>query len=124
MSISFAHPIRARVDQCPTSVLASATSSAENERLAPLCPKDNEIPEQIMNAVKVHGNVDANHHLTAMVPATIPSGPVTVLILPAPQKDEAENAWSAGIAQEWADELSDQRQDIYTLADGEPVDES
>ena len=77
-----------------------------------------------MNAVKVHGTVDANHHLSARVPATIPSGPVTVLILPAPQEDEAGDAWTAGIAQEWADELSDQSQDIYTLADGEPVDES
>jgi hypothetical protein len=28
-----------------------------------------------------------------------------------------------GVANEWAGELSDVRQDIYTLADGEPVDE-
>jgi hypothetical protein len=30
----------------------------------------------------------------------------------------------AGVAREWADELSDPAQDIYTSADGEPLDES
>jgi hypothetical protein len=28
----------------------------------------------------------------------------------------------AGVAQQWADELGDTRQDIYTLDDGEPLD--
>ena len=28
-----------------------------------------------------------------------------------------------GVARQWEDELSDPRQDIYTLADGEPVNE-
>lgn len=32
--------------------------------------------------------------------------------------------WTEGIAREWHDELADPREDIYTLADGEPVDES
>lgn len=30
--------------------------------------------------------------------------------------------WTAAVAREWADELADARQDIYTLADGDPVD--
>ena len=77
-----------------------------------------------MNTVKVTGNVDENHQLTAQVPATIRPGPVTVLIVPVTQQDEAGDAWTAGIAREWADELSDPLQDIYTLADGEPVHES
>ncbi|NUQ63511.1 MAG: hypothetical protein HUU20_13615 [Pirellulales bacterium] len=77
-----------------------------------------------MNAVKIIGNVDENHQLLAQVPATIPPGPVTVLIVPMWQEDEAGDAWTEGIAHEWADELSDPRQDIYTLADGEPVHES
>jgi hypothetical protein len=80
--------------------------------------------EQIMNAVKVTGNVDEKQQLSVRVPSTIPPGPVTVLIVPASQEDDAGNAWTAGIAREWSDELSDPRQDIYTLADGEPVDES
>lgn len=74
-----------------------------------------------MNLVKVSGTVDANHQLWARVPATIPPGPVTVVIVPVPQKDDAGGAWAAGVAQEWTDELSDPGQDIYTLADGEPV---
>ena len=77
-----------------------------------------------MNAVKVTGNVDENQQLSAQVPTIIPPGPVTVLIVPASQEDEAGNAWPAGVAREWAGELSDPRQDIYTLADGESVDES
>jgi hypothetical protein len=76
---------------------------------------------EIMNVVKVTGNVDKNHRLSAQVPATIPPGPVTVLIVPVMEQDETGDAWSAGIAREWADELSDPAQDIYTLADGESV---
>ena len=77
-----------------------------------------------MDAGKVSGNVDENRRLSARVPATIPPGPVTILIVPASQEDEAGTAWAAGIAREWADELRDPGQDIYTLTDGEPVDES
>ena len=77
-----------------------------------------------MNAVKVTGNVDQKQQLSVRVPSIIPPGPVTVLIVPASQEDKAGTAWMAGIAREWSDELSDPRQDIYTLADGEPVDES
>ena len=33
-------------------------------------------------------------------------------------------AWARGIAAEWADELSDPRQDIYTLEDGQPLNAS
>ena len=40
------------------------------------------------------------------------------------EKDDEAHFWTAGVAQEWADELSDPEQDIYTLADGEPVRES
>ena len=74
-----------------------------------------------MNTVKVIGEVDENHQLSAQVPATILPGPVTVLIVPVMHPDETGDAWPAGIAREWADELSDPAQDIYTLADGEPV---
>lgn len=77
-----------------------------------------------MTTVRVKGNVDENHRLTVEVPESIPAGPVTVLIVPASQEDEAGDAWMAGIAHAWADELNDRRQDIYTLADGEPIRES
>jgi hypothetical protein len=77
-----------------------------------------------MNTVQVTGHVNEKHQLSAEVPASIPPGPVTVLIVAAPQEDDAGKAWMTGVAQEWADELQDVRQDIYTLADGKPVNES
>ncbi|MGO8753104.1 MAG: hypothetical protein ACLQNE_44745 [Thermoguttaceae bacterium] len=76
-----------------------------------------------MNMVKLSGNVDENRRLSVQVPVSICPGPVTVLVFPVPQDDEA-NVWTAGIALEWADDLRDPDQDIYTLADGEPVCES
>src|ERR1051326_3540136 len=33
-------------------------------------------------------------------------------------EDEAGRAWTNGIAREWADELEDPRQEIYTIEDG------
>ncbi len=76
-----------------------------------------------MDTVKLIGNVDENHRLSAEVPPSIPPGPVTLLVLPRSYEDEEADLWTAGVAQEWADELSDPRQDIYTLTDGEPVRE-
>lgn len=37
--------------------------------------------------------------------------------------DAADSAWTEGIAREWETELSDPREDIYTMEDGEPVDD-
>jgi hypothetical protein len=36
-------------------------------------------------------------------------------------EDEGGTAWTMGVANEWSAELSDTREDIYTLNDGEPV---
>jgi hypothetical protein len=77
-----------------------------------------------MGIVRLAGNVDENRRLSAQVPASIPPGPVTVLVLAASQEDDESKLWTAGIAREWADDLTDPDQDIYTLADGEPVGES
>jgi hypothetical protein len=38
-----------------------------------------------------------------------------------PGEDEAGTAWASGVAHEWSAELSDTREDIYTLDDGEPI---
>ena len=77
-----------------------------------------------MTAIRITGHIDEKHCLVATVPASVPPGPVTVLIVPNLDEDEAGQAWMGGIAQEWADDLADVRQDIYTLEDGEPVRES
>jgi hypothetical protein len=78
-----------------------------------------------MLTLKVVGQVDESHRLTAAVPDSIRPGQVEiVLIVSAGVEDEAEAAWMRGVAHEWRDELNDSREDIYTLADGEPVDGS
>ncbi len=77
-----------------------------------------------MDVVKLSGNVDENRRLSAEVPASVRPGPVTVLVLPEMHEVEEAQAWTAGITQEWADELGESAQDIYTMTDGEPVRES
>ena len=74
-----------------------------------------------MSMAKLAGNVDENHQLSVIVPEWIGPGPVAVLVVPVSQEDEAGDAWATGIAREGEDALGDARQDIYTLADGEPV---
>lgn len=75
-----------------------------------------------MDSIAIQGHVDDQHRLSAVVPGSVPPGPVTVWIAGNGQEDGAGAAWMAGISHQWADELSDARQDIYTLADGEAVD--
>ncbi len=44
------------------------------------------------------------------------------ILMTKPDEDEANAAWMQRVAREWHDELADERQDLYTLDDGEPVD--
>ena len=73
-----------------------------------------------MDAVRVRGRIDEKRRLSADVPEVLSPGPVTIWIVPA-DEDDAGDAWVSGVTEQWADELGDVRQDIYTLADGEPV---
>ena len=73
-----------------------------------------------MKAIELLANVDDQHRLQAQVPDGVPSGPVRVVVF-LPEEDDAGAAWTRGPAAEWADDLGDPRQDIYTLADGQPV---
>jgi len=77
-----------------------------------------------MSVLKLTGTVDIHGVLSALVPDSIPPGPVTVLIVGAPEEDISADDWTAGLAREWADDLADQKQDIYTLGDGEPIGDS
>jgi hypothetical protein len=61
------------------------------------------------------------HRLRASVPEELPAGTVRLLVFLS-EEDEAGTVWGQGLAREWTDELSDSRQDLYTLADGRPVD--
>jgi hypothetical protein len=74
-----------------------------------------------MKAIELIGEVDEKHRLQAQLPESTPPGPVRLIVL-IPEEDEAGLAWMQGIAREWAPELSDSREDIYTLEDGTPVD--
>ena len=77
-----------------------------------------------MTTLKLAGHIDDQHQLHADVPSSIAPGPVEVLVLvPTADEDDAGTAWLAGIAEEWKAELSDPREDVYTLSDGEPVRE-
>ena len=73
-----------------------------------------------MKAIELVGEIDEQHRLQAQVSAELPAGPVRLIVL-FPDEDEAGIAWSAGVAKEWADEMWDSRQDLYTLKDGQPV---
>lgn len=75
-----------------------------------------------MESIRIDGYVDDQHRLLADVPGFVPPGPVTVWIGAPAAEDDAGSAWMDGIGHEWADELSDVQQDIYSLADGEAVD--
>jgi hypothetical protein len=74
-----------------------------------------------MKAIELIGDIDEQHRLRAHVPEEFPAGPVRLIVL-LPEEDEAGAAWPHGIAREWADELRDTRQDLYALADGQPID--
>ena len=81
-----------------------------------------------MKTISLLGQVDKDHRLSAVVPSEIPPGPVKFdLEVPSgiadiASEDEAGGAWALGASREWAEDLADPRQDIYTLNDGEPVD--
>lgn len=73
-----------------------------------------------MKAIELVGDIDEQHRLRAQVPVELPAGPVRLIVF-LPDEDEAGIAWTPGVAKEWADELRDSRQDLYTLEDGQPV---
>jgi hypothetical protein len=77
-----------------------------------------------MEPMSITGLVNDQHLLSAQVPASIPPGPVTILIVTGAPLDEVDANWMNVVAQSWADDLNDPRQDIYSLADGDSADEA
>ncbi len=73
-----------------------------------------------MNAIELIGDIDDRHQLHAQVPKELSAGQVRVIVL-VPDEDEAGGVWAHGIAAEWAAQVHDPREDIYTLDDGRPV---
>jgi len=75
-----------------------------------------------MKTLSLKGTVDDNGVLHAEVPSEIRRGAVRfVAQFPDDADNEFSDAWMKAIAQAWAAELSDPRDDIYTLEDGEPI---
>ncbi len=81
---------------------------------------DTVLGELLMKAIELLGDIDDQHRLMAQVPEDLPIGPVRVIVL-VPEEDEAGAEWPRGAAREWTEELTDSRQDIYTLDDGQPT---
>ena len=73
-----------------------------------------------MKAIELFGDIDEQHRLQARVPEELPAGPVRLIVLLS-DEDDASVVWANGVAKQWADELRDSRQDIYTLEDGQPL---
>ena len=73
-----------------------------------------------MKAIELMSDIDEQHRLQARVPLDLPAGPVRFIVL-LPDEDEGGAAWPQWVAREWVDDLSDARQDVYTIQDGQPV---
>lgn len=71
-----------------------------------------------MKAIELIGDIDEQHRLHARVPTEIPAGQVRLIVF-LPGEDEAGGLWANGVASEWSAELSDSREDIYTVDDGQ-----
>ena len=76
-----------------------------------------------MRTLELTAHVDEQRQLTVSLPDAFLPGPVRLLVFaPEPADDDVETVWMNGVAREWAAELADEREDLYTLEDGEPVD--
>ena len=75
-----------------------------------------------MRALEMVADVDREHQLRLDLPISVKSDRVRVLVLvPESNEEEMETGWLRGMAREWAAELGDEREDLYTLEDGEPI---
>ncbi len=81
-----------------------------------------------MKTFDLIGEVDEQHRLQVLLPEDAAPGTVRVIVLvPEDRESQAEPAiadavWMRSVAREWQAELADEREDIYTLEDGEPSD--
>ena len=78
--------------------------------------------------IEVIGYIDDEHRLTGNVPSSINPGPIRIQLLVdrigAPGIDPGDIGWQSAVAKEWEADWSDPREDIYTVHDGTPVDDS
>lgn len=60
---------------------------------------------------------------TAQVPEDLPAGPVRLIVL-VPEQEKADETWMRAVASEWSEDLNDPHQDLYTLEDGQSLDDA
>jgi hypothetical protein len=77
--------------------------------------------EKGMSRIEILGTVDDQHRLSLLVPDQVKPGPVKVILEIA---DDRDDEWSQGVAEIWARDWNDPREDIYTLKDGEPINDA
>jgi hypothetical protein len=81
-----------------------------------------------MKTITIIGQVDDQHRLTAEVPDSVRPGPVRLTLETTETDQETDQAeedlWARGIARAWEADWNDPRDDIYTLEDGEPLNDS
>jgi hypothetical protein len=80
------------------------------------------LEENSMSRIELLGTVDDQHRLSVIVPDEIKAGPVKV-ILEVTDEAAEEELWRQGVAAIWTRDY-DPREDIYTLQDGDPIDET
>jgi hypothetical protein len=56
-----------------------------------------------MKVIELIGDIDCQHRLRADVPEGLPVGQVRLIVF-LPEEENAESAWTAGIANEWSAE--------------------
>ena len=71
--------------------------------------------------LELEGVVDADGRLTLDIPIPLDPGRVRVTVDTA-EVDDEEEVWRAFLAHAWRDVGNDPAEDIYTLADGKPID--
>jgi hypothetical protein len=73
-----------------------------------------------MKALEYTVEIGASHDIRLDLPASTRPGRARILVLLEEDDENPEN-WMQGISREWHAELSDPREDIYTLASPQPV---
>ena len=77
-----------------------------------------------MATLDLEGTIDSTGRLIVDTPLPLQPGRVRVRVDldDAATPDDEETLFRALVTHSWADSLSDPREDLYTLADGVPID--
>ena len=75
-----------------------------------------------MRAFELAAEIDEQRRVQVVLPESAPPGPARALVLVPEDEEGSPELWMRGVAREWLRELADERENIYTRADGEPLD--